>query len=273
MGQMQVVARAHNSAQKTPSWRAQHREDSAGWRLSNAFPTFVGQTPVGEKESIMTLATRESQALLAIELPPPVDERGPSMFSALKHRKTTREIGATPLPVQLLANLLWAACGVNRKAGPFGVPGRTAASASNSQEIDLYVALEQGAYLYDALNNRLAPVVAGDLRASALTPGQRGVKAKAPVQLIFVVDLHRLTHTAGFQEPGLQDPEVQKSYYYVDTGLIAANVYLFAAAQGLAAWFHNCDKTGLAQRLGLRAEQRVLFAQSIGYPDRGERGN
>jgi|SRR5271165_270844 len=66
----------------------------------------------------------------------------------------------------------------------------------------------------------------------------------------------------------LPDPEVQKSYYYVDTGLIAGNVYLFAAAQGLAAWFHNCDTAGLAQRLGLRAEQRVLFAQSIGYPEK-----
>ena len=74
---------------------------------------------------------------------------------------------------------------------------------------------------------------------------------------IYVADLHRLTHTAGFQEPGLHDPEVQKSYYYVDTGLIAGNVYVFAAAEGLAAWFHNCNKTGLTQKLGLRAEQRV----------------
>jgi len=162
---------------------------------------------------------------------------------------------------------VWAACGVNRKTGPFGVPGRTAASASNSQEIDLYVAVKEGVYLYDALNNLLAPIIAGDLRVAALTPAQRDVDAKAPVQLIYVADVHRLTHTAGFQEPGLHDPEVQKSYYYVDTGLIAGNVYLFAAAQGLAAWFHNCDKAGLAQRLGLRAEQRVLFAQSIGYPE------
>jgi len=162
---------------------------------------------------------------------------------------------------------VWAACGVNRKTGPFGVPGRTAASASNSQEIDLYVAVKEGVYLYDALNNLLAPIIAGDLRVAALTPTQRDVDAKAPVQLIYVADVHRLTHTAGFQEPGLHDPEVQKSYYYVDTGLIAGNVYLFAAAQGLAAWFHNCDKAGLAQRLGLRAEQRVLFAQSIGYPE------
>ena len=217
----------------------------------------------------MIPSARETQALLAIQLPSPVDDQGLSVFSALEQRRTTREISAAPLPMQLLSNLLWAACGVNRRAGPFGVPGRTAASASNSQEIDLYVAVKEGVYLYDAPNNLLAPTVAGDLRVVALTPGQRGVNAKAPVQLIYVVDVDRLTHTAGFQEPGLQDPEVQKSYYYVDTGLIAGNVYLFAAAQGLAAWFHNCDRTDLAQRLGLRAEQRVLFAQSIGYPEKG----
>jgi hypothetical protein len=196
----------------------------------------------------------------------PAAERGGSVFAALERRRTVREIGATTLPAQLLSNLLWAACGVNRETGPFGAPGRTAASASNSQEIDLYVALEEGVYLYDAVGNLLAPVAAGDLRVGALTPGQRGIDAKAPVQLIYVVDIHRLTHTAGFQEPGLQDPEIQKSYYYVDTGLIAGNVYLFAASEGLAAWFHNCDKAGLAHRLGLRAEQRVLFAQSVGYP-------
>jgi hypothetical protein len=129
---------------------------------------------------------------------------------------------ATPLPMQLLSNLLWAACGVNRRHGPFAVPGRTAASASNSQEIDVYVA-----------------------------------------------DVHRLMHTAGFEEPGLHDPEIQKAYYYVDTGLIAGNAYLFAASQGLGAWFHNCDRAGLKQRLGLREEQRVLFAQSFGYPEAG----
>jgi nitroreductase len=109
--------------------------------------------------------------------------------------------------------------------------------------------------------------VAGDLRPLAIGRGQRSMVTNAPVQIIYVVDVHRLTHTSGFQEPGLQDPEVQKSYYFVDTGLIAGNVYLFAAAHGLACWFHNCDRTGLARKLKLRAEQRVLFAQTVGYPE------
>jgi nitroreductase len=202
-----------------------------------------------------------------IALPPRAEEPSSSVLAALGRRETTRQMSATPLPLQTLANLLWAACGVNRRAGPFGQPGRTAASASNSQEIDLYVALQNGVYLYDALNHSLVPVVAQDVRVGALTPGQRNVDARAPVQLIYVADVHRLTHTTGFQEPGLHDPEVQKSYYYVDTGLIAGNVYVYAAAEGLAAWFHNCDRAGLATRLGLRPEQRVLFAQSVGYPE------
>ncbi len=204
--------------------------------------------------------------LSPIILPPPASTPCLSLFTALEMRRTTRSIAETPLPGQQLSNLLWAAWGINRKTGPFGAPGRTAASASNSQEIDLYVALPSGAYLYSAPGHRLLPVAEGDLRERALTPGQQGVDAKAPVQLVYVADIHRLTHTQGFQEPGLHDPEIQKSYYFVDTGLIAANVYLFAAAHGLAAWFHNCDRTALARHLGLRAEQRVLFAQSVGYP-------
>ncbi len=215
----------------------------------------------------MNPSPREVPGLRAIQLPLPAIDRGASLFTALEQRKTTRTFSAAALPAQLLSNLLWAACGVNRRAGPFGGTGRTAASASNSQEIDVYVALREGIYLYGAPDHVLAPVVAGDLRSGALTPGQHGVDVKAPVQLIYVVDIHRLTHTAGFQEPGLHDPEVRKSYYFVDTGLIAGNVYVFAAAHGLAAWFHNCDKSGLAQKLELRAQQHVLFAQSVGYPE------
>ncbi|HTY60431.1 MAG TPA: nitroreductase family protein, partial [Bacteroidota bacterium] len=199
----------------------------------------------------------------SIVLPRPTLKGGRTVLQALRRRKTTREIRPKNLPLQVLSNLLWAACGVNRKTGPFGIPGRTAASASNSQEIDLYVILSKGAFFYDPLRHVLEPVEEGDLRHMAIGRGQSGLVAAAPVQLIYVADLRRLTHTSGYQEPGLQDPEIQKSYYYVDTGLIAGNVYLFAASQGLASWFHNCDRAGLAAKLRLRPEQRVLFGQTI----------
>lgn len=201
----------------------------------------------------------------SIRLVSPSEGRKTSLFQALKKRRTIREFEDRPLSLKMLSNLLWAADGVNRSSGPFGVIGRTAASASNSQEIDIYVALKEGVFRYEAGEKLLVPVFEGDLRGRALTPGQPRTGVRAPVQLIYAVDIRRLTHTQGFEEPGLHDTEVQKSYYYVDTGLIAGNVYLFAAANGLAAWFHNCDKT-LAKTLGLNPEQHVLFAQSVGYP-------
>jgi SagB-type dehydrogenase family enzyme len=202
-----------------------------------------------------------------MELPSPSVDRAISFYAAVGHRRTIREIAPTRLTLGQLSNLLWVAFGVNRKTGPDGALGRTAASASNSQEIDLYVALEDGIYLYDALTHRLNPVAAGDSRSGAINPRQgSGSIALAPVQLIYVADIHRLTHTIGHQEPGLHDPEIQKSYYFVDTGLIASNVYMFAAAHGLASWFHNCDRSRLSTCIGLRPEQRVLFAQSVGWP-------
>ncbi len=203
-----------------------------------------------------------------IKLPKPKLDRGTSVSSALQKRKTTREIGNKKLSLQTISNLLWAACGVNRTKGPFNISGRTAASASNSQEIDVYVLMKEGVYYFDPFAHLLAPVLQADLRPIAINHGQRSLIVKAPLNLIYVADLDKLVNSAGYQEPGLRDPEVQKSYYFVDTGMIAANVYLFAASHGLAAWFHNCNKPALAARLKLRPDQRVLFGQTVGYPKR-----
>jgi hypothetical protein len=218
-----------------------------------------------QKRANIRQSGRASRQPQPIELPKPSRKPGKSVTRALQLRNTIREIGKKTLPLQTLSDLLWAACGVNRKKGPFGIPGRTAASASNSQEIDLYVALQEATYLYDPFRHRLLPVAVGDLRPLAIGRGQGYGGSSAPVRLIYVADIDRLANTAGFQEPGLRDPEVQRSYYYVDTGLIAANVYLFAAANGLATWFHNCDRTGLSAQLGLHRDQRVLFGQTVGY--------
>jgi hypothetical protein len=211
-----------------------------------------------------TTTSRPAVRLESIALVKPRTDGGKSVLASLLDRKTTRTISDKQLPPQVLSDLLWAAFGVNRQSGPGGGIGRTAASASNSQEIDVYVALPEGVYLYEAVSHCLTPVVEGDLRAK-VGRGRRGSGAKAPVRLIYVVDIAKFAK-AQFQEPGLKDAEIQKSYYFVGTGLIAGNVYLFAASQGLAAWFHNCDKPGLAKDLNLRPEQRVLFAQTVGYP-------
>jgi nitroreductase len=198
-----------------------------------------------------------------ITLPKPETDGGKPFLAGVKDRKTVRNISPDPLPLQTLSNLLWAAFGVNRpEMGLMGKPGRTAPSASNSQEIDLYVCLVQGVYIYEAIPHRLAPVAPGDFRAMA----GRSAAVKAPVNIFYVVDLAKYVGGKGQPARSIGDPEVQKSYYYTDTGFIAQNAYLFAASQGLAAWFHNCDKVNTPKEFKLRPEQHVLFAQTVGYP-------
>lgn len=218
-------------------------------------------------------AAQAERATSEPRLPRLKGEASNLLIRALRRRHTSRAFSERKLSAEVLSELLWAAFGMNRKCGPFGGVGRTAASASNSQHIDVYVALVDGTYRYDALEHRLELILPDDLRALAIGPGQSAVDpgAAAPVRLIYVADVDRLVHARGFQEPGLRDPQVQRAYYYVDTGLIAANVYLYAAASGLGAWFHNCDRQGLEARLPLRAGQRVLFAQTVGYAPRRTR--
>lgn len=224
--------------------------------------TFLKAVPAATATVLIAAEFSPSQTveLKPIELVKPETDGGKSVLASLKVRQTNRNIKPEPLTPQELSNLMWAAFGINREQLR-SKTGRTAASASNSQEIDLYVALPEGVYAYDAAGHKLIPVVAGDLRARA---GRRGA-ATAPVNIIYVVDLAKYA-SAPFQEPGLKDTEIQKSYYFTDTGLIAGNVYLFAASTGLAAWFHNCDKENTHKDLKLRPEQRVLFAQTVGHP-------
>jgi len=222
-------------------------------------PTITLLTGTGTNFSQQTSSSDNN--LQPIKLPKPGKDNGISIMAALMKRKTTRNISPKKLPPQVLSNLLWAAFGVNRKLASFAKPGRTAPSASNSQEIDLYISLPEGVYLYEAVPHRLTPVVSGDFRIRA---GRRGA-AKAPVNIFYIVDLTRYDLSSRQPDRSIGDPEVQKSYYYTDTGFIAQNVYLFAASHGLAAWFHNCDKRNTPKEFKLRPEQRVLFAQSVGY--------
>jgi nitroreductase len=197
-----------------------------------------------------------------IVLPQPESDGGKSLMQSLQERRTIREMKPTDLPLQAISNLLWAAFGMNRNKASFGKPGRTAPSASNSQEIDLYVALSAGVYMYDPLQHRLIPVAEGDFRSRS---GRR-VGAMAPLHIFYIADTGKYDLGPDQPDPHIGEKEVQKSYYYTDTGFIAQNVYLYAASAGLAAWFHNCDKVNTVKEFNLKPDQKVLFAQSVGYP-------
>ncbi len=202
--------------------------------------------------------------LTPIRLPKPERDGGKSVLAALWARRTVREISEKPLPVQTLSNLLWAAGGINRRKASFERTGRTAGSASNSQEILLYVMTPEGVYLYQPERHELKPIAEGDHRALATWNGV----PSAPVHIFYVVDLTRFWTGPGQPDPHISDPEVQKSYYYLDTGLIAQNVYLFAAAHALVSWLHNCHAEAAAKVFGLGPKQKVLFAQSVGKKGR-----
>jgi hypothetical protein len=204
-----------------------------------------------------------AEELKPIVLPKPEKDGGKSVLASLLERKTTRTISSKELPVQVLSNLLWAGFGVNRDTAGFNKKGRTAPSASNSQEIDLYVALPAGVYVYEAEGHQLLPVAEGDFRARS---GRRSA-ATAPLNIFYIADLSRYDLGPSQPDRSIGDPEVQKSYYYTDTGFIAQNIYLYAASVGLAAWFHNCDKVNTVSEFKLKPAQKVLFAQTVGYPE------
>jgi nitroreductase len=165
------------------------------------------------------------------------------LMQALAQRKTTRAFEDKPLPLQTLSNLLWAAFGVNRPRAVKPGLGRTAPSAMNSQDIELDVVLAGGVYVYEAEANRLRPVLAGDLRGK-ISPGPA---AHAAVTLVYVA-------------------AAKDDYAQVDTGFIGQNVYLFAASEGLNAWFYTIHGQDVAATLHLSEKKHALYAQSVGYP-------
>jgi nitroreductase len=184
-----------------------------------------------------------------IALPAPQTHSGKPLMEALALRSTSRAFASDELPVQTLSNLLWAAWGINQpKEGK-----RTAPSASNWQEIDVYVVMSSGAYVYDALSNTLKPVVSGDYRTLA---GKQPFVKDAPVTLVFVADATRMK--AG---------EPSESIKWADTAFISENVYLFAASEGLATGIRaNVDRPALAKALLLKTDQSITMVQSIGFP-------
>ena len=187
----------------------------------------------------------------AIKLLPPKLNSEKSLYAALFNRKSSRSFGVKELPPQVLSNLLWAAAGVNRPATGL----RTAPTAVNWQEIDIYVALEQGLYLYNAKDHSLEGVLAEDIRDQV---GLQAFTGTAPVGLIYVAD---------YQKMGNATREQKDFYSATDTGFISQNVYLYCASEGLATVVLGMvDKPALAKKIGLKEHQMIILTQPVGYP-------
>ena len=189
--------------------------------------------------------------LLPLKLPPPNLNSGKSLMQSLQARKSSRDFSTKKLPVEVISNLLWAAYGINRPESG----RRTAPSAVNWQEVDVYVAMAEGLYLYDAKEHVLKPVIKQDIRE--LTGKQTFVK-DAPVNLIYVADYSRM---------GGGNAEERNSYSAADTAFIAQNVYLYCASEGLATVVRgSIDRDALAKAMQLRDNQKIVLSQTVGYP-------
>jgi len=200
---------------------------------------------------LVVASARPGGELKPIALPAADTGGGRPLMQTLKERRSTREFDARKLPLETLSNLLWAAEGVNRPDSG----KRTAPSASNRQEIDIYVAMAEGLYLYQAAAHRLEPVSAEDIRAQT---GTQAYVATAPVNLVYVADFSRM---------GTQSMEDKIFYSACDTGFISQNVYLFSASEGLATVVRgSVDRPALAKAMKLRPDQHITLAQTVGYP-------
>jgi uncharacterized protein with FMN-binding domain len=199
-----------------------------------------------------------AQELKPIRLLKPQMDGGRPLMQVLKDRKSSRSFSTKKLPNQVLSNMLWAAFGINRaESGK-----RTAPSALDWQETDIYMATEDGLYIYDAKAHMLDPVLAGDIRAETSYFIQPFVK-DAPVNLIYVADYSK-TGLWG----RLMSAEQRDMFSAAATGFISQNVYLFCASEGLATVVRGLvDRSALRKVMNLRPEQKITLAQSVGYPE------
>ena len=179
-----------------------------------------------------------------IDLPQPLITGGKPLKEALNQRKTTREFSNEKPDDQTLSDLLWCAYGFNRD------DKRVVPSSQNRQEIDLYVVLETGVYLYDAKANKLIEKVKGDHRKSV---GKQDFVYTAPVNFIMVGDLNKASN---------------KEACYIDSGAIVQNIYLFCASEGLGSVVRGYfDKDEVKKLLDLDDMQEITITQTVGYPE------
>jgi nitroreductase len=186
-----------------------------------------------------------------IKLPAPQMTGGKPLLDCLKARQSGREFGAEKLSAQVLSNLLWAADGINRPDSG----KRTAPSAVNWQDIDVYVTTADGLFLYLPKEHALKKILGEDVRGAT---GKQEFVKDVPLNLIYVSDYSKI--------PGGTD-EDKRSYSGTHTGFISQNVYLFCASEGLVTVVRGLiEREEMAKVMKLRPEQHITLAQSVGYP-------
>jgi SagB-type dehydrogenase family enzyme len=208
------------------------------------------------KDRTMSGSADELQATIAkggvIKLNRPDLNKGVPLMAALKKRKTQRNISDKKLTLQQLSELLWAANGVNRPDGK-----RTTGAAMAKYAVDIYVVLPEGVYLYDVAKHELKPIAKGDFRKES---GMQDFVYIAPVNLVYVINLKNWQN--------LRRPisnEKRDLWIHCELGLIAQNVYLYCASEGLGSVVRGMiDGKKFGEIVKVKPEQ-VVLAHTVGY--------
>ncbi len=184
-----------------------------------------------------------------IKLPDYEKGGGIPLMEALQRRETSRNFSPEDLPLQELSNILWAANGINRPENG----KRTAPSARNAQEIDIYVFMHNGVFLYNPEKHMLSIVVKDDLRRKI---SEQKFYEEVPVVLVYV---------ANYDKMGDFSKESRDFYSAADVGFISQNVYLYCASSKLATVVCGAINRELVQKVLDVKNGKVLFAQPVGY--------
>lgn len=178
---------------------------------------------------------------------PPQKNRGHSLMKSLDIRASVREWSSQKLELQDLSDLLWAAFGINRP----DEGKRTGSSSLNSQDIDIYVFLEEGIYLYNAHKHNLDPQVAGDYRD---LPG----KTDAPLNLVLITDISRFPEGTDTMKLGWAN---------IGCGIVSQNISLFCASTGIKTRPRaSCPGAATIRKLLLlKNSQHILLNHPVGY--------
>ncbi|MDR3133621.1 MAG: SagB/ThcOx family dehydrogenase [Prevotellaceae bacterium] len=176
-----------------------------------------------------------------INLLSPEKTGGKSFLETVNLRRSERSYVKKDLPAQQLSNLLWVANGFNRN------DKRTAPTAMNRQEMELYVLLDDGVYFYDAKQHHLKSVAKGNFTEAL---GQPDISNHAALSIIMVADLNKSSVESA----------------RISSGYISQNIYLFAASEGLGTVARGSFKQDeLSKTLGLTAKQAIILVQPVGF--------
>lgn len=183
-----------------------------------------------------------------ITLPAPQKTGGKPLMEVLAQRKSNREFSKQELSLQQVSNLLWAANGINREDGK-----RTAPTARNLQEVDIYLFNAKGIYLYDHVKHALKFIKEGDFRGeAAMNPFAK----EAPVLLIFV---------ANHDKMGGMPAEAMATYGATDCGNVSQNVYLFCCSENLnTVAVGSIYKDKIKELIGFNG--MAILGQPVGLP-------